>query len=55
MAFVKKTWEDRDSEYPNRRSLTDPTTGTTEIRDIGLAEGDVYVEGTPLKASEWND
>ena len=55
MAFVKKTWVDRDSEYPNRRSLTDPTTGTTEIRDIGLAEGDVYVEGTPLKASEWND
>ena len=55
MAFVKKTWEDRDAEFLNRRSLTDPTTGTTEIRDIGLAEGDVYVEGDKINAENFND
>lgn len=53
MAFVKKTWKDRISEYPNRRVINDGYVSkqVTVARD----EGVVTEAGTPFNASEMND
>lgn len=53
MAFVKKTWKDRISEYPNRRIINDGYVSkqVTVARD----EGVVTEAGTPFNASEMND
>ena len=56
MSFSTKTWVDRDSEHPNRRTITnvnDPT--DTKTIDITRAEGTVTTEGSPLNASALND
>lgn len=53
MAFVKRTWKDRISEYPNRRIINDGYVSkpVTVSRD----EGTVTEEGTPFNASNMND
>jgi len=52
MAFQKKTWEDRESTYPNRRTLTQVGENTY---DVGRAEGPVLTEGDALDAENMND
>lgn len=56
MAFVQNTWIDRDSEHPNRRTLTN-VNDTTDVKtyDISRAEGTVTTQGTPIGASTMND
>ena len=56
MSYVTKRWEDRESLYPNRRTITniaDPT--DTKIVEVSRAEGTVTTEGSPLNASALND
>lgn len=53
MSFVKKTWTDRVSQYPNRRTINDGY--TTKTVTVGRDEGTVSVEGTPLNADTFND
>lgn len=55
MSYSRQTWNDRSSEYPNRRTLTnvnDPTDSKTY--DITRAEGTVSIEGSPLNADAMN-
>ena len=54
MAFVKKTWKDRISQYPNRRSITD-SNGIVKTVTVGRDEGVVTEGGTPFNATEMND
>lgn len=56
MSFSKKTWLDRTSEYPNRRTITN-VNDVTDVKtvDISRAEGTVSVQGSPLNASALND
>lgn len=53
--FNKRTWNDRDSEYINGRTITDRDTGEVKHVLVGLDEGDVYTEGTPQDADTFND
>lgn len=53
MSFTKKTWKDRQSEYPTRRKLV--STGTTDEYDVTRAEGSVSQEGDAFNAVNMND
>lgn len=53
MAFVKKTWENRISEYPNRRTINDGY--TTKQVTVGRDEGIVSEEGDAFNAENMND
>ena len=53
MAFVTKTWKDRISEYPNRRTIDDGY--VTKVVTVGRDEGTVTEAGTPFNATEMND
>lgn len=55
MAFVKRTWVDRSVENPNGRTLTDRDTGVVTNVDVDFDEGEVYVEGDEIVASNMND
>ena len=55
MAFIKQTWKDRSTEYPDRRVIKDVDRGTTQLVDIERAEGDITEPGTKLNASNFND
>lgn len=55
MSYSRQTWNDRSSEYPNRRTLTnvnDPS--DIKTYDITRAEGTVSIEGSPLNADAMN-
>lgn len=52
MAFVKKEWKNRISEYPNRRRLTEVEPG---VYDVIREEGTVTQEGDMLDAEALND
>lgn len=54
MSFAKKTWKDRITEYPTRRSLT-KTDGSTELVTVARSEGSVSQEGDAFDASNMND
>lgn len=54
MAFIPKTWIDRISEYPNRRTLT-RADGSTDVVTVARNEGNISQEGTPLDAANLND
>ena len=54
MAFQKKVWEDRITEYPTRRTLT-KTDGSTEIVHVSRNEGSVSNEGDAFSAENMND
>lgn len=54
MSFVKKTWTDRVTEYPTRRTLTKED-GTTEIVTVARNEGTVSAEGDAFSAANMND
>lgn len=56
--YVGFTWEDRNTEYMNRRKLVDTTTQEeTQVfvyRDEGQTTGGNYTEGTPFAAYYMN-
>lgn len=54
MSFSKKTWKDRITEYPTRRTLT-KTDGSTELVTVARSEGSVSQEGDAFDASNMND
>ena len=54
MAFVKKTWQDRISQYPNRRSITD-SNGIVKTVTVGRDEGTVTQAGDAFSATNMND
>lgn len=53
MAFVKKTWKDRISQYPNRRTINDGY--TTKVVTVGRDEGTVTQAGDVFNAANMND
>lgn len=52
--FYQKQWEDRDSDYPNRRILTDVSTGTTQTVMVERDEGQIQKQGDLFNASNMN-
>ena len=52
--YEKKTWVDRVTEHPSRRTMTDTTTNTTTTVDVARAEGTVSKEGDALNAENLN-
>ena len=56
MSFNRKTWIDRESEHPNRRTMTNVNDSSdVKTYDITRAEGTISVEGSPLNAAALND
>lgn len=53
--FNKKTWQKRLTQYPTRRTLTDPVSGTEQTVDISRAEGQVYAAGDGFTTQNMND
>ncbi|MEA5011762.1 MAG: hypothetical protein VB100_08595 [Angelakisella sp.] len=53
MAFTKKTWTDRQAEYPGRRKLT--ATAVADVYDVTREEGLVVEEGDALNAATLNN
>lgn len=53
--FNKKTWVDRVSEYPNRRTLVDTTTQQEQTVTVTRAEGTVSQPGDAFSAANMND
>ena len=53
MSFVKRTWKDRVSEYPNRRTINDGT--STKVVTVGRDEGTVTQTGDAFTAANMND
>ena len=54
MAFTKKNWKDRITEFPTRRTLT-KSDGSTELVTVARAEGTVSQEGDAFSAENMND
>ena len=54
MAFVKKTWKNRQSEFPNRRTLTDAS-GSSQQYTVARDEGAITEEGDAFSAENMND
>ena len=52
--FETKTWKDRITEYPTRRTLTKED-GTTEIVTVARNEGTVSEAGDAFSAENMND
>ena len=52
--FNVKTWVNRVSEHPNRRTLTD-LKGTATTYDVSKNEGTVSTEGDAFSAANMND
>ena len=53
MGFVKKTWTNRISEYPNRRTINDGY--VTKVVTVGRDEGTVTQAGDAFTAENMND
>lgn len=53
MAFVKKVWKDRVSQYPNRRTINDGH--TTKVVTVGRDEGTITEAGDGFNAANMND
>lgn len=54
MAYKKKTWKNRQSEYPNRRRLTDED-GNSQLVTVAREEGSITEEGDAFNAENMND
>lgn len=54
MAFSKKTWKDRVTQYLNRRLLTD-SNGNTQLVTVTRDEGSVTEAGDTFSAANMND
>ena len=53
MSYEKKTWSDRQTEFPTRRKFV--ATNSTNVYDVERAEGTVYDAGDAFSASTMND
>lgn len=53
MAYQKKTWSDRISEFPTRRILT-KSDSTTETVTVARSEGTISQEGDAFSAENMN-
>ena len=53
MSFVKRTWKDRISQFPNRRNINDGY--TTKTVTVSRNEGTIIQEGDALNADALND
>ena len=53
MAFVKKTWQDRISQYPNRRTINDGS--ITKTVTVARDEGSITQAGDAFNATNMND
>ncbi len=54
MAYEKKTWQNRVSQYPTRRVLTE-VSGSEGTYDVTRAEGTVTTQGDSFSADTTND
>ena len=54
MAFNKKTWLNRATEHPTRRTIK-KLNGDSEVIDFERNEGEVYQEGDVFSAENMND
>ncbi len=54
MAFIKKTWKNRTSQYPNRRQLTDES-GNVSLVTVVRSEGTVSEEGDAFDEDNMNN
>ena len=54
MAYEKKTWNNRQSEFPNRRILT-PVDGQENTYDVARNEGLVMEDGDAFDQTTMND
>lgn len=54
MGFVKKTWQDRASEFPGRRKMTDVVSGAVMNVDVTRNEGEVAQAGDAFSAENMN-
>ena len=55
MSFKQKTWKDRISEHPTRRTLTDVSDNTTKTVNVAREEGTISQEGDAFSAANMND
>ena len=53
MAFVKKVWKDRISDFPNRRIIDDGV--TTRVVTVSRSEGTITEAGDAFNATNMND
>lgn len=53
--FVKKLWSDRRVEFPNRKEITNDTTGEVTQATITRDEGEVLNPGDKVDALNMND
>lgn len=54
MAYTKKTWVDRNVQYPGRRKLS-AVSGQTNVYDIVRSEGTITAAGDAFNAENMND
>lgn len=54
MAFVKKTWKNRLSEFPGRRKLKNISTNAETVYDVTRAEGELFQAGDAYSAENMN-
>lgn len=52
--FVRKVWQDRVSEFPLRRRLTDTTSGVSQQVTVARDEGTVTTQGDTFDAANMN-
>ena len=52
--YTPKTWVDRTSEYPMRRSLTYADDGTVRVATVERNEGTVSQQGDAFSAANMN-
>lgn len=55
MSFLKKIWQNRQSEHPSRRMLTNVNTNDVMLVDVARSEGEVLAEGDAFDESNMND
>ncbi len=54
MAYTKKTWVDRNVQYPGRRKLS-VVSGQTDVYDVVRSEGTITTPGDAFSADNMND
>lgn len=55
MSFLKKLWQNRQSEHPSRRILTNVNTNDVMLVEVARSEGEVLAEGDAFDESNMND
>lgn len=53
--FTVKEWKNRLAEFAGRRTLTNVSTGTSQVVDVARNEGTISQEGDAFSAANMND